>query len=55
MIMDLENRTGLSITKVEVGHIDFLRDAAILKVYYEPESEEINTIDTLRRIPREGE
>ena len=55
LIMDLENRTGLSITKVEVGHIDFLRDAAILKVYYEPESEEINTIDTLRRIPREGE
>lgn len=55
LIMDLENRTGLSITKVEVGHIDFLRDAAILKVYYEPESEEINTIDTLRWIPREGE
>ena len=55
LIMDLENRTGLNITKVEVGHIDFLRDAAILKVYYEPESEEINTIDTLRRIPREGE
>ena len=53
--MDLENRTGLNITKVEVGHIDFLRDAAILKVYYEPESEEINTIDTLTKIPRENE
>lgn len=52
---DLEERTGLSIIKVEVGHIDFLRDTALLKVYYEPVSDEINTIDTLTRIPKEGE
>ena len=55
LIEDLEKRTGLSVTKVEIGHIDFLRDAAILKVYYEPVSDEINTIDSLTRIPREGE
>jgi len=55
LIEDLKKRTGLSITKVEVGHIDFLRDAAILKVYYDPVSDEINTIDALTRIPREGE
>ena len=55
LIEDLEKRTGLSVNKVEIGHIDFLRDAAILKVYYEPVSDEINTIDSLTRIPREGE
>lgn len=55
LVADLNERTGLSITKVEVGHIDFLRDTALLKVYYEPVSDEINTIDTLTRIPKEGE
>lgn len=53
LIEDLQNRTGLSIKKVEVGHIDFLRDVAILKVYYEPLNEEINTIDKITKIPRE--
>lgn len=55
LVSDLKERTGLDITKVEVGHIDFLRDTALLKVYYEPLSDEINTIDTLTRIPKEGE
>ncbi|MCD8293385.1 MAG: DUF4956 domain-containing protein [Prevotellaceae bacterium] len=55
MIADLKRRTGLDITKVEVGHIDFLNDTAILKVYYDPHGEGINTVDTLTHIPREGE
>ncbi len=55
MIADLKRRTGLDITKVEVGHIDFLNDTAILKVYYEPDGEQINTVDTLTHIPKEGE
>jgi hypothetical protein len=45
MLVDLKQRTGLNIEKVEVGHIDFLRDVAFLKVYYKPTSGEINTID----------
>ncbi|MDR0715156.1 MAG: DUF4956 domain-containing protein [Bacteroidales bacterium] len=49
MIADLKERTGLDIIKVEVGHIDFLRDAAYLKVYYKAESDEINTIDSITR------
>ena len=44
---DLEERTGLTINAIEVGHIDFLRDVAYLKVYYEPVSDEANTIDTM--------
>ena len=53
LIADLKIRTGLNINKIEVGHIDFIRDSAMLKVYYEPLDEAINTVDTLTRIPRE--
>ncbi|GHT04610.1 DUF4956 domain-containing protein [Bacteroidia bacterium] len=49
MLDDLKERTGLDITKAEVGHIDFLRDVAYLKVYYKASSDEINTIDSLTR------
>jgi len=31
---DLHKRTGLVIHKVEIGHIDFLKDTAILTVYF---------------------
>ena len=34
LIADLEDRLGLKIVKVEVGAIDFLRDMAMLRVYY---------------------
>lgn len=47
LIADLKERTGLDIYKVEVGHIDFMRDAAYVKVYYKPLSHDINTIDTM--------
>lgn len=53
LIADIKARTGLKIIRVEVGYIDFLRDAAMLKIYYEPMTNEINTIDTLTKIPRE--
>lgn len=55
LIDDLRKRTGLPIHKVDIGHIDFLRDTAMIKVYYEPLCDEINTIDTLTRFPRENE
>jgi len=47
---DLEERTGLTIKKVEVGHIDYLRDVAYVKVYYEPIDGEVNTIDTITKM-----
>ena len=49
LIEDVKERTGLEITKIEVGHIDFLRDVAFLKVYYKGDPSEINTIDTTTR------
>lgn len=50
LIADLIKRTGLEIKKVEVGHIDFLRDVAYLKVYYKPKDNTINTIDTMTKL-----
>jgi len=34
LLEDLKSRTGLDIFKVEIGDIDFLKDASIIKVYY---------------------
>jgi hypothetical protein len=35
LIADLEGRLGLKVIAVRVGAIDFLRDMAVLRVYYE--------------------
>ena len=34
LLADLRERTGLPVTRCEVGRIDFLRDVAELKIYY---------------------
>lgn len=34
LIRDLESRTGLDITRVEIGRIDYLRDSARVYIYY---------------------
>jgi hypothetical protein len=34
LLIDLKDRTGLPITRVVVTKIDFLKDAALVKVYY---------------------
>lgn len=47
LLADLKNRTGLNITKVEVGTIDFLKDTALLNVYYN--SNEANMADSIDR------
>jgi len=41
LIEDLRIRTGLDIIKVEVGNIDFRRDVAYIKVYYNPKNGEV--------------
>ena len=50
LMADLKERTGLDILKLEVGHIDFLRDVAYVKIYYTPLDNEINTIDTITKL-----
>lgn len=51
LIEDLEQRTGLKINDVTVGSIDFLRDTAILRIYYSAKSEkdEINNVLKIKR------
>lgn len=44
---DLEERTGLKIRRIEVGHIDFLRDVAYIKIHYDPIYRYENTIDLI--------
>lgn len=34
LLKDLEERTGLKINRVEVGEINFLRDTAIIRIFY---------------------
>ena len=49
LIADLEKRIGVKVDNVEVGHVDFLRDAAFLKVYYTLEKGQTASIDTLTK------
>ncbi len=53
LIADIEKRVGVKVLRIEVGAIDFLRDMAMVKVFYEPNSDEINTIDSMIKIPKE--
>ncbi len=55
LMEDLKTRTGLEITRIEVGHIDYLRDTAMLKVYYIPTDPGANTVDHLLKFPKEGQ
>ena len=42
LIADLQQRLGLKITNVKVGAVDFLRDMAVLRIYYEgPDSGDV--------------
>ena len=50
LIADLEARTGLTILKVEVGGIDFLKDSAVLRITYDSnETNDVNNQFALRK------
>ena len=49
LIADLEQRTGLKVEGVEIGHVDFLKDAAFIKVYYTLEEGSSGSIDSLTK------
>jgi len=49
LIADLKKRTGLDITHVEIGSIDFLKDMALIKIFYN--SEETNS-ESLQKMPK---
>lgn len=51
LIDDLKSRTGLDIVRVEIGGIDFLRDMAVLKVYYS--TSDVSTVDDKLKVTNE--
>lgn len=53
MLADLKSRLGLDIEKVEVGAVDFLRDTAMIKVYYKDE-DGLNTVNKMLKFPKEN-
>ena len=49
LIEDLQKRVGVKVDNVEVGHVDFLRDAAFIKVYYTLGKNQTASIDQLTK------
>jgi hypothetical protein len=49
LVADLEKRLGVKVDNVEVGHVDFLKDAAFLKVFYTLGKGETGSIDQITR------
>jgi hypothetical protein len=49
LVADLEKRIGVKVDNIEVGHVDFLRDAAWIKVFYTLEDGQTGSIDQLTR------
>jgi len=49
LVADLEKRIGLKIDNVEIGHVDFLKDAAFIKIYYTLGRGETNTINEITK------
>jgi len=45
LLADLKQKTGLPIERIEIGHIDFLKDAAYIKLFYKSETIETNSVD----------
>jgi hypothetical protein len=48
LLADLSLRTGLEITNIEIGSIDFLKDIAYVKIFYL--SNDVNTADSVSQI-----
>lgn len=44
LIEDLKKRTGLDITHVSIGSIDFLKDMALVKIYYNTDEDDEATL-----------
>ncbi len=49
LIEDLKKRTGLNIQDVTIGPLDFLKDVALIKVFYEEDKQE-ESDDTIKPI-----
>ena len=46
MKADIERRTGIKVNRVEIGKIDFLRDTALIKIYFFEDEQENHMDDS---------
>lgn len=53
MMADLKERTGLEIKRFDVGAIDYLRDTAMVKIYYDLADNRHNTIESTLKFPKD--
>ena len=49
LLADLEKRLGVKVDNVEIGHVDFLKDSAFIKVYYHLSKGETNSVNEITR------
>ena len=47
LLHDIENRCGIRPVDVEIGNIDFLKEAAYIKIYYKTDGSAPSTIDSI--------
>ena len=52
---DLEKRLGVKINRVEVGAVDFLKDMAMLRVFYVDPAQRVKSVDRIFKIPKDNE
>ncbi len=50
---DLEKRTGLKIKRLEIGLLDYLKDSAMIRIFYEDPEDVGNSIARFGRMPKE--
>ena len=50
---DLEKRTGLKIKRIEIGLLDYLKDSALIRIFYDNPEEVGNSIARFGRMPKE--
>jgi len=53
LLEDLAKRTGLKITKLNIGSVDFLKDSAIIKIEYENDGTADKQISDTLKIHRD--
>ena len=44
---DLEERLGLTVVKIEIGSVDFIKDSAVVKVSYLSKDTDVNSAETI--------
>lgn len=55
LLAEVKERTGLDIINIEVGAINYLQDTVMLKVFYELQAGEVNSVDNRMKLPRAEE